>query len=86
MKPWTSSVGIAFMAWIAMNSSGNCPATRADSPPPQPFDVKTEVVHRELSSEFCWFHPRVAAIPDAGIFRVRTATTDMAGPGKGGKG
>ena len=66
MKSWTLSVGIAFTGWIAMNLSGNCPATRADSPPPQPFDVKTEVVHRELSSEFCWFHPRVAAIPDAG--------------------
>lgn len=49
-----------------MNLSGNCPTTRADSPSPQPFDVKTDVVHRELSSVFCGFHPRVAAIPDAG--------------------
>ena len=31
-----------------------------------PFDVKLDVVHRELSRNFCWFHPRVAAIPGAG--------------------
>ena len=28
--------------------------------------MKAEVVHKELSPEFCWFHPRVAAIPGAG--------------------
>ena len=66
MKPWTSSVGIVFMAWLALTSSGICSATRADGPPPLPFDVKAEVVHKELSPEFCWFHPRVAAIPGAG--------------------
>lgn len=33
---------------------------------PVAFDVKLDVVHRELSSKFCWFHPRVAAIPGAG--------------------
>jgi hypothetical protein len=28
--------------------------------------VRTEVVNQELSPDFCWFYPRVAAIPDAG--------------------
>jgi lysophospholipase L1-like esterase len=30
-----------------------------------PYDVKLDVMHQELSSDFCWFHPRVAAIPVA---------------------
>ena len=30
------------------------------------FDVRLDVLHRELSPEFCWFHPRAAAIPGAG--------------------
>jgi hypothetical protein len=31
------------------------------------FKVKLDVVHRELRQDYCWFHPRVAAIPGAGI-------------------
>jgi hypothetical protein len=30
------------------------------------FGVKLDVVKQELSPEFCWFHPRVAAVPGAG--------------------
>jgi hypothetical protein len=30
------------------------------------FDVKLDVVRQELRPDFCWFHPRVAAIPGAG--------------------
>lgn len=30
------------------------------------FSVSTEVAHQELSSKFCWFHPRAAAIPGYG--------------------
>lgn len=30
-----------------------------------PYEVKLDVMHQELSSDFCWFHPRVAAIPVA---------------------
>jgi len=33
---------------------------------PLAFDVKLNVVKQELHPEFCWFHPRVAAIPGAG--------------------
>jgi hypothetical protein len=37
------------------------------SPPPLvPFTVKLEVAKQELSPAFCWFHPRVAAVPAAG--------------------
>lgn len=40
---------------------------RADNPTePARFRVQLEVVHRELNAGFCWFHPRVAAIPAAG--------------------
>lgn len=31
-----------------------------------PFDVRADVAHQELSSEFCWFHPRAASIPGYG--------------------
>lgn len=31
-----------------------------------PFTVKAEAVVQELSPQFCWFHPRPAAIPGAG--------------------
>ncbi|MDP4241053.1 MAG: sialidase family protein [Bacteroidota bacterium] len=30
------------------------------------FRVQPEVAHRELNKNFCWFHPRVAAIPGYG--------------------
>ena len=30
------------------------------------FRVQADVAHRELSREYCWFHPRVAAIPGFG--------------------
>ena len=33
---------------------------------PLAFDVKLDVVRQELRPDFCWFHPRVAAIPGAG--------------------
>jgi hypothetical protein len=33
---------------------------------PLGFTVQTDVVHRELSADFCWFHPRVAALPGFG--------------------
>lgn len=31
-----------------------------------PFQVRLDVVRQELSPAFCWFHPRVAAVPGAG--------------------
>jgi len=30
------------------------------------FKVQPDVIHRELNREFCWFHPRAAAIPGRG--------------------
>lgn len=30
-----------------------------------PYEVQLDVMHQELSPDFCWFHPRVAAIPNA---------------------
>ncbi len=31
------------------------------------FTVQLDVVRRELSADFCWFHPRAAAVPGAGV-------------------
>lgn len=31
-----------------------------------PFKVKLDVIRRELQPDWCWFHPRVAAVPGAG--------------------
>src|SRR5678816_4617172 len=33
---------------------------------PADFSVKLDVVKQELHPDFCWFHPRVAAVPGAG--------------------
>ena len=30
------------------------------------FKVRADVLHRELSPDFCWFHPRAAALPGHG--------------------
>jgi len=41
----------------------------ASSPAARPtlsFEVRAEAVLRELNPEFCWFHPRVAAVPGLG--------------------
>lgn len=38
----------------------------ADSAEPLGFTVRTDVPLRALSADFCWFHPRAAAIPGAG--------------------
>lgn len=39
---------------------------QGDDLAPLPYEAKAEVALQELSPEFCWFHPRVAAIPGAG--------------------
>jgi hypothetical protein len=62
-QAWALLVVTASFPWTF---SFACLASRADSPPVVPFDVKAEVVLRELHPDFCWFHPRVAAIPGAG--------------------
>lgn len=40
--------------------------TAARSADPLPYDVELQVVRQELSPDFCWFHPRAAAIPGLG--------------------
>lgn len=37
-----------------------------EEPRPLDFTVKLEVVQQALTPEFCWFHPRAAAIPGLG--------------------
>jgi len=38
----------------------------AQQPAAGSFQVEPQVVHRELNPGFCWFHPRVAALPGFG--------------------
>ena len=51
------------MACLLCCSSNLAPAAE---PARLAFDVAAEPAIRELSPEFCWFHPRAAAIPGAG--------------------
>jgi hypothetical protein len=37
-----------------------------DRPAPVGFQVQADVVRSELSPDYCWFHPRVAALPGFG--------------------
>jgi hypothetical protein len=39
---------------------------RAGGPTLLPFTTKAEVVFKQLSPDFCWFHPRVAALAGYG--------------------
>lgn len=39
---------------------------RADDVALLPFDAKAEVVFKELTPTFCWFHPRIAPLPGFG--------------------
>lgn len=41
-------------------------ALRAEQPSLLPFTTKAEAVFKQLSPDFCWFHPRVAALPGHG--------------------
>ena len=43
-----------------------CGTTFAADDAPVDFTVQLDVVKQELDPGFCWFHPRVAAIPGAG--------------------
>src|SRR5688500_9427526 len=65
MRLLLRSVSVALLTALAI-SLADCSATRANGPPVVPFKISPEVVHQELSPKFCWFHPRVAAIPGAG--------------------
>lgn len=42
------------------------PAAGQQTPAEQGFEVELDVVHRELRRDWCWFHPRAAAIPGRG--------------------
>ncbi len=41
-------------------------ADSPDRPQTVSFEVQADVAHRHLASDFCWFHPRVAALPGFG--------------------
>jgi len=52
--------------WLALAGLG---ANGEEPPMPAAvaFDVKLEVPLQEINEAFCWFHPRCAAIPGAGV-------------------
>jgi hypothetical protein len=60
-KPGLIVTAFAFLI-IASGSSGK----RDRGSKHIKFSVQTDVAHRELSRDFCWFHPRAAAIPGFG--------------------
>lgn len=57
------SLRIALLAISLSVLSGASPTFAVE---PLGFSVQTDVPLRELSADFCWFHPRVAAISGAG--------------------
>ncbi len=52
------------IAFILLLAAGR--DLRAQGPKVLPFTAKSEVVFKELSPDFCWFHPRVAPLPGYG--------------------
>lgn len=66
MKPGALPCWLISIAWCALMLHVGAAELRADGPPAAAFDIRTQVVHQELNPSFCWFHPRVAAIPGAG--------------------
>ncbi|MFN0196012.1 MAG: GDSL-type esterase/lipase family protein [Planctomycetaceae bacterium] len=51
---------LAAMAFLFINSVSDA------AEPSVGFKVQLDTVHKELSPDYCWFHPRVTAIPGAG--------------------
>lgn len=49
---------------ILLGLSAACPITRAESPQDDlTFTVRLEVAKQDLNPDYCWFHPRAAAVP-----------------------
>jgi hypothetical protein len=61
---WCRQAGL--WAGIVTALLGTYPLARADDPVLLPYDVTAEPVFQELTPAFCWFHPRVAALPGFG--------------------
>jgi hypothetical protein len=57
--PGSSVTGLLLMLLPALVAAGDEPALL-------PFQAQADVAHSELSPKFCWFHPRVAALPGFG--------------------
>lgn len=57
---WLRSLGVCLVL-IGIGA-----AAQANDLPLVPFEVKAEPVFKELTPAFCWFHPRVAAMPGFG--------------------
>ncbi|MBI5759487.1 MAG: hypothetical protein HZA46_13285, partial [Planctomycetales bacterium] len=56
----SSVAGLLLLMFLSAVASGG------DEPALLPFELQADVAHRELSPKFCWFHPRVAALPGFG--------------------
>jgi len=57
---------ISAIALFTIMVGCSCALATDDPPRPCGFTVKLDVVRQELRPEFCWFHPRVAAVPGMG--------------------
>ncbi len=51
---------------VALLGSGSGSAAHAEEPAVLPYKVNAKAVFKELTPAFCWFHPRVAALPGYG--------------------
>ncbi len=54
------ALAVALLGGIATTSAAETPQSKPT------FRVEVDVVRQELHDDFCWFHPRVAAVPGMG--------------------
>lgn len=60
-RPYRCGAFSLLLAWVAA-----CLPLQAEGPAVVPFEVRAEPVLQYLGEDFCWFHPRVAALPGFG--------------------
>jgi hypothetical protein len=61
-------IACAMPSFAAQGDNGSAAKERAQTMvKPLPFDIKLDTVHKEFDGSFCWFHPRIGAIPGAGL-------------------
>jgi hypothetical protein len=65
-RKWLRSIAFGATAMMVPGRMGSVEASENEPTPRLDFEVRAEVAHQELSPNFCWFHPRTAAIPGHG--------------------
>jgi hypothetical protein len=65
-RQWIQAAAASALAPQTLRSRAAFLADDASSPEILPFTIMADVAAQKLSPDFCWFHPRVAAIPGMG--------------------